>query len=88
MNKLNISKVLDILSMIAIVAVFAVYIFKKPPFEIIAMCLILIAVLKMGASMLKASYFSAEYFELEKENDILKEKISYLENEINKNNSK
>ena len=84
MNKLSLSKILDILAMIAIVVIFAVYIFKKPAFEITAISLIVIAILKMVASMLKASYFGRLYNETKQENDILKTKIEYLEKGIDR----
>ncbi len=79
MNKLNISKVLDVISMIAIVVVFGLYIFKKADFMIISMALITIALIKMSASMLKASFYSTLYNDVKQENEIFKEKIAYLE---------
>ncbi|MGP1515277.1 MAG: hypothetical protein ACTTJH_04900 [Bacteroidales bacterium] len=88
MNKLKISKVLDTLALVSIVLIFALYIFRKPSFDILSVCLISIAILKVGASMLKATYFSNLCREVEKERDIFKEKITYLENEINKLSNK
>lgn len=79
MNKLNISKVLDVLSMIAIVIVFGLYIFKKADFIVISVALIIIALIKMLASMLKASFYSTLYNDVKQENEIFKEKIAYLE---------
>ncbi|MBO6116956.1 MAG: hypothetical protein J6P44_00250 [Bacteroidales bacterium] len=83
MNKLSVSKILDVLAMIAIIAVFALWMFKKMPFAVLSVSLICIALLKMGAAMLKSSYFEKLYEDINQENNILNEKCSYLEQEIN-----
>ncbi|MBP3253183.1 MAG: hypothetical protein IJ250_07540 [Bacteroidales bacterium] len=86
MNKLNISKLLDTLALIAIVIVFALYIFKILTFNYISLSLVLIAILKMAASMLKSSYYAERCNTLSKENEYLNEQVKYLQNESNKQN--
>ncbi len=88
MNKLIISKFLDTLSLIAMVVIFALYLFQKPSVILLSIYLILVALIKMGASMMRASYYSKLYNEIKQERDILKEQNTYLENEIKQNNNK
>lgn len=70
--------------MVLIVVVFALYLFKKVQFEILSVMLICIAMIKMGASMLKASYYRQQCEEMEQERDILREKAVCLEEELQK----
>jgi uncharacterized protein (DUF58 family) len=88
MNKLTISKLLDTLALIAMLVIFAVYLFQKPSVILLSIYLILVALVKMGASMMRASYYSKLYNEVKQERDILKEQNEYLENEIKQNSNK
>ncbi|MBR1625806.1 MAG: hypothetical protein IJ681_01535 [Bacteroidales bacterium] len=88
MNKLGISKILDMFALITIVVVFAFHLFKKFPIEILSLLLLCIAVIKMFAYMLKSSYYAEENKEIKQERDILKEKVSYLEQSIDELNNK
>lgn len=88
MNKLTISKFLDTLALVALLVIFAVYLFQKPSVILLSIYLILVALVKMGASMMRASYYSKLYNEVKQERDILKEQNEYLENEIKQNSNK
>jgi hypothetical protein len=88
MNKLTISKLLDTLALVAMLVIFAVYLFQKPSVILLSIYLILVALVKMGASMMRASYYSKLYNEVKQERDILKEQNEYLENEIKQNSNK
>lgn len=67
MNMLTLSKILDTLSLIAIVAVVALYLFLKLTFIPLACMLMGVCIIKMIAQMLKAKFFEKKYNELARE---------------------
>lgn len=82
MNKQTISKILDILAMIAIFVVFILYLFFKTKPIYVTIELLGVGIIKMLASMLRASYYEKENENLRKERDFLIEKSAGLEMEI------
>lgn len=81
MNAIRISKLLDFISYICIIAMIGLYVFNRPSIEITLIILLGIALIRMLSSNLKANYYSKFYKNLNDENDILRDKIERLENE-------
>jgi hypothetical protein len=71
----TIAKLLDILSYLGIVAIFAVYLFVKPKAQYITLALLGVCFLKMIGAMIKANFLEKENAKLKEENDFLTSKI-------------
>lgn len=82
MNRvLKISKILDYLTYVAIVALVVYYFFGQPAQEMIMVLLLLTALLKMIGSVMRANYFTGENFRLTEENEFLSRRVKELEAE-------
>jgi hypothetical protein len=80
MNKIKISKFLDILSYIGILALIGYYIFAKPTSEIILTCLLGVCIIRMISSSLKANFYQTHYTKLKEDNEFMERHIEELKN--------
>jgi hypothetical protein len=71
----TISKFLDYLAGLALLVVFAWYLFAKPEPQYITLSLLGVCVLKLISSILKANFYEKEYKELREENEFLTKEI-------------
>lgn len=86
MNTLKVSKLLDIISYIGIIAIIGYYIFSRPSSEIILTCLLAVCILRMIGSTLKANYFQKYHKEITEENEFLKQRLKETKKEVENNN--
>lgn len=84
MNEIKVSKLLDILSYLGIIAIIGYYIFLKPSSEIILTCLLGVCILRMIGSTIKANYYQKFHKDLTEENEFLKSRIEELRKEEDK----
>ncbi|MDR1847019.1 MAG: hypothetical protein LBR17_02755 [Bacteroidales bacterium] len=76
---IRISKLLDMVAYLALVAVFAWYFFAKPLPQYISIALLGVCILKLAGAMLKSNFFEKEYKRLKEENDFLTETLKNKE---------
>lgn len=78
-NILRISKILDYITYVAIVALIVYYFFGSPIPELMMILLLLTALLKMVGSVMRANYYTGENFKLKEDNEFLARRVKELE---------
>lgn len=78
MNTIKISKLLGILSYVLIIALIAYYFFYHPKTEVLLICLLLICIIRMIASGIKANFYEKHYSKLKEDNEFMQRRIDEL----------
>ncbi|MFA7081070.1 MAG: hypothetical protein WC135_00505 [Bacteroidales bacterium] len=78
MNIIRISKLLDLLSYLGIVVIIGYYIFLKPTTEILVILLLLVCVIRMIGSNMRANYYEKNYNKIKEDNEFLERRIEGL----------
>ncbi|MDD2488996.1 MAG: hypothetical protein WC108_05020 [Bacteroidales bacterium] len=84
MNIIRISKLLDILSYLGIVAIIGYYIFSKPSSETLLIGLLLVSIIRMVGSNLRANYYQKHYNKLKEDHEFLQRGFNELSNKEKK----
>ncbi|MDD2191236.1 MAG: hypothetical protein PHO12_01645 [Bacteroidales bacterium] len=84
MNIIRISKLLDLLSYVGIVAIIGYYIFAKPTTEILVILLLLICVIRMIGANMRANYYEKNYKKIKEDNEFFERRFNEISNEKEK----
>lgn len=84
MNIIRISKLLDILSYLGIVAIIGYYIFAKPSSETLLIGLLFVSIIRMVGSNLRANYYQKYYTKLKEDHEFLQRGFNELSNKEKK----
>lgn len=82
MKTLTIAKILDYISMIGVVVMVFIYFFLKVKFPVMAISLLLICIIKMLGSMLRANFYQKENKTLYDENENYKQTVEELRKQV------
>jgi uncharacterized membrane protein len=88
MKTLTIAKILDYISMLGILVMVFLYFFLKVKFPIMAIALLVICIVKMLGSMMRANFYQKDNQRLHDENENYKQAVDELKEELNKINNK
>jgi hypothetical protein len=88
MKTLTIAKILDYISMLGILVMVFLYFFLKVKFPIMAIALLVICIVKMLGSMMRANFYQKDNQRLYDENENYKQAVDELKEELNKINNK
>ncbi|HHT02954.1 MAG TPA: hypothetical protein GX005_01365 [Bacteroidales bacterium] len=86
MNIIRISKLLDLLSYMGIVAIIGYYIFAKPTTEILVILLLLICVIRMIGANMRANYYEKNYKKIKEDNEFFERRFNEISKEKDINN--
>jgi hypothetical protein len=88
MKTLTITKILDYISMLGILVMVFLYFFLKVTFPVMAIALLVICIVKMLGSMMRANFYQKDNQRLHDENENYKQAVDELKEELNKINNK
>ncbi|MCK9163130.1 MAG: hypothetical protein WCR29_06260 [Bacteroidales bacterium] len=80
MNIIRISKLLNLLSYLGIVAIIGYYIFVKPSTETLVIMLLLVSVIRMIGANLRANYYEKNYNKIKEDHEFLTRRFNELSN--------
>lgn len=86
MNIIRISKLLDLLSYMGIVAIIGYYIFAKPTTEKLVILLLLICVIRMIGANMRANYYEKNYKKIKEDNEFFERRFNEISKEKDINN--
>ena len=69
---------MDLLSYLGIVVIIGYYIFLKPTTEILVILLLLVCVIRMIGSNMRANYYEKNYNKIKEDNEFLERRIEGL----------
>lgn len=79
MNPVKISKILDTITIIALVGILLYhFLVKFEKVEYLILSILAVAIIKMIGSMLKSNYYEKHYKQLEEDNEFLERRIKEL----------